>query len=97
MAGCLNGAGVRNGLICVFWRRRVASLKMVRLVTGAGGELGQRKVFRKENLSLEAQFWQMSMGKGRLKRACTKRLGTGGTKIKRSRLDGMVLYHPASQ
>jgi len=51
----------------------VPSMEMVRLVTGAGDELGQRKVFRKEDLSLEAQVWQMSMGKARLKRACTKR------------------------
>ena len=89
MIGCLNGAGVRNGLVLVLWCRRVVSLKMLRLVTG--DELGQRKVFRKEDLSVEAQFRQMNIGKRGQKRACTKRLGTGGTKIKSSRSEQTVV------
>lgn len=61
MTGCLNGAGDRDGLVLVLWCRRVVSLKMLRLVTG--DELGQREVVRKQDLSLEAQFRQMNIGK----------------------------------
>ena len=70
MTGCLNGAGVRNGLV---WCRRVVRLKMLRLVTG--DELGQREVFRKDDLSLQAQFWQMNIGKKGPERGVYEKVG----------------------